>query len=229
MKAALTATTLLVFLGLTGTTQATVLTFDFEGLSGDTMPQDYGDNVSQASVGNYGYGLEGGPTPAINVAYAGSDGNELQFWSTGFNDLDGVIFNPVKGAEGFNINFRADPGFEVVLEFFELGNRSPFDAVLPAIMITNELGAVLYALNNIDVNFSGGDHLNFGFGPDNLVGEELNIFVATGALGGRSDEIGLDNIRFGQREVSAVPVPPAFGLMLAALLGLVSQRRVRSR
>ena len=65
-------------------------------------------------------------------------------------------------------------------------------------------------MSNISVPAGSQPHLDFDF-AGGLFGSELNIIVDTTGMGGNSDNIGLDNIQFGQ---DVVPEPSAYAMLV---------------
>ncbi len=197
--------------------QATVLTFDIDGIGNfDAMPQTYGDNVVAADNGDFHYGTAGGITPNIAVSYADPDGNDITYWSTGFNDLVGVLNNEDDGETGYNVTFSAESGFNASLDSFALGNFSSA-ITLPGITITDGNGNTLFSQLNTLLPASSDSPLLFSF--SGLSAQEINLHIDTTGLGSSSDNVGLDNIQFSQ--VSTVPVPAAAWLFGSGLIGLL--------
>lgn len=202
---------------------ATVLTFDINNAAdGSIISQSYGDNVTAVTMGNFGYGAAGGFTPNVSVSTAGVAGNTLNYWSSGYNDLFQVIENEPDDAEGYSLTFTADAGYNVVLTSLDIGNWG--GAInLPGIRVFDESNTTLFqqtdtplAANNIQ------NHVHIDFST--ITGQTLTIEINTIGLGGSSDNVGLDNIQFGQ--VSAVPVPGAVWLFGSAIFGLLRIKRL---
>ncbi len=211
---------------LCGSASATVLTFDIAGAgNGLLMPQDYGDNVTATTMGNFSYGSAGGFTPNVTVSYASDSGQELRFWSTNYNDLINVVENEVDGDTGYSLTFTADSGFDVVLDSMNMGNWGATITV-PGITVTDGGGSTLFSATNFLLpGSSTPSSLFFDFGG--ISANTLILYIDTTGLGGNSDNVGLDNIQFGQ-SVSAVPVPAAAWLFGSGLIGLVGIARRRS-
>jgi hypothetical protein len=205
---------------------ATVLTFDITGATdGVTMPQGYGDRANSTTDGAFSYGAGGGFTPSVLVDYFSPDAPiDLNFWTTGYSDLTNVVENEPDGEAGYTIRFTADPGFLVRLDSFDLGNFGGA-VTLPGLRVEDGKGNILFSMSNIFVADSTQPHQDYDF-AGGLFGSELNIIVDTTGLGGNSDNIGLDNIQFGQD----VPEPSAYAML--ALGGtmfwfLVARNRAR--
>ena len=199
--------------------QATVLGFDVAGLpSGGVMPQDYGDRVTSSTSGDFTYGTAGGFTPNVEVAYEGDPGgggigSNLSLWINGFSDLVNVLNNEDDGESRFEVRLTADAGFAVLLESFDLGNFGS-ELTIAELRIENGSGAALFTSTNFTLPVSSEPHLDFDFGTG-LVASELLISIDLTGLGGSSDNVGLDNLQFGQVEV---PEPSTILLAVAALL-----------
>ena len=75
----------------------------------------------------------------------------------------------------------------------------------------------------VEGDFSGSRHTAFDFATP-LSANQLQIRIDVANLGaGMQDNIGIDNIRFGQNPPAAVPLAPAlclFGSGLLALIGI---------
>jgi hypothetical protein len=203
---------------------ATVLTFDIDGATEfSTISQNYGDNVTSTTMGNFHYGSAGGFTPNIAVSYsAPAPVTDLYFWDTGYSDLTNVVENEDDGENGFTIRFSAGSGMFVRLDGFDLGNFGGA-VTLPGLSVVDGKGNVLFSQTNIMVPANTQPHLDFDF-ASGLFGAELNIIVDTTGMGGNSDNIGLDNIQF---EESAVPEPSSYAMLLlgAALFSILTTRR----
>ncbi len=205
---------------------ATVLTFDIDGATnGSLMPQNYGDSVTVSTMGGFSYGSAGGFTPNVNVTYEGDSGNDLNFWSTGYNDLFNVVENEPDSHNGYSITFVADTGYQVSLASLDMGNWGGAISV-PELSITDGNGLELFSESNIPLVANGvQSHTSFDFGS--LLANTLILHIDTTGLGGNSDNVGLDNIQFSQ--VATVPVPAAFWLFGSAIAGLISVTRASKR
>src|SRR4051812_40019817 len=90
---------------ITAVSHATVLTFDVaQAGDGSIMPQAYGDRVTATTMGSFSYGAAGGFTPNVVVDYVGSGGQtDLNFWSTGYNDLLNVVEYEPESENGYKL------------------------------------------------------------------------------------------------------------------------------
>jgi hypothetical protein len=218
-------TTILLALAATSLlpASATVLTFDTGLGNGVPMPQTYGDQVTSITSGAFSYGAAGGFTPNIAVEYTSPDTpTDLNFWTTGYSDLVNVLENEPDGENSFTVRFTADSGFLVRLDGFDLGNFGS-QVTLTGFRVEDALGNSLFSVSNLVVPASTQPHLDFDF-AGGLFASQINLIVDTTGLGGNSDNIGLDNIQFGQ---TAVPEPSAAALFLPAALCLLRRKRQR--
>jgi hypothetical protein len=201
--------------------RATELTFQITGAaSGMVMPQAYGDRVTASTMGTFNYGTGGGFTPNVVVDYRGlSTQPDLNYWQTGYNQLQHVVEYEPDGANGYQIILTADPGFTVSLESFDLGNFGA-SVTMPGVRVLGADGSVLFSRTNFSIPASSGPHTDFDFSPV-LTDTRLTIDINTTGLGGNSDNIGLDSIRFSQSEI------PEPGVMMVLPLGLALLRRGR--
>lgn len=201
---------------------ATVLTFDITGVgAGSSMSQFYGDNVTATTMGTFSYGNTGGFTPNVTVSHQGVNGNSLNFWNTGYNDLTNVIENEPEGHNGYFLTFTADTGYKVSLASLDIGNWGAAITV-PRVSIVDESNTTLFSQSSIALVSSDTQshtHLDFS----NIIGQTLTLAVDTTGLGGNSDNVGLDNIQFSQ--VTTVPVPGAAWLFSTALFGLSRKKQ----
>lgn len=199
---------------------ATVLTFDIDGINpSDPVPQAYGDNVNGATMGNFHYGSAHGFTPNITASY----GMNPEFWPTDYSDLSNVIFEATKNTGVLEITLTADPGFLVQLHGFDLGAYAPgstSDPTIDSITIFNGENVPLFMENNVTLSLT--THTSFVFSMP-LAGTSIRIEVDARNLGTHNDNIGIDNISFGQ-----VPEPSTTSLLLvagAAGAGLILRKR----
>ena len=236
---------------------ATVLLFDQARSStgdlvvpttaGDPVPQDYGDNVTGSPMdvpgGQYTYGNEGeGFTPNVTVDYFAGAGTPLSLWDSAYGDLENVLFaNALPGVSGplsLNLRLSAEPGYRVRLYGFDLGGWPNADYLIDAVRIANGGGDVLFVQEDLLVegNFATlPRHTALSFaGP--LTAPQLLIQIDFANLaGGSQDNIGIDNVRFGQladdpqTPPRSVPEPGSLALAAWGLLGLASMTRKSKR
>lgn len=220
-----TSALLLTLAAAVAPASATVLTFDIgSAVSGLNIPQAYGDRVTTAVSGSFSYGTAGGFTPNIVLDYSASSQPNLQMWVAGFSDLTNVIENETDGDNGYTIKLTADAGFLVRLDGFDLGNYGG-QITVPGLRIEDGQGTVLFSRVAFTLAISTQPHQDYDF-PGGLSASELNIFVDTTGLDSASDNVGLDNIAFGQ---TAIPEPSAFAFGVIGFLGLGMRRSRRKR
>ncbi len=241
---------------LAGPAPATILTFDQARTSGTvvptfggaTVPLDYGDAVRGAAMtvpgGQFLYGEAGeGYTPNVDVEMtsgaASPVGAGVSLWETGYGDLDNVLI-----ANNFSdflaLRLVADPGYRVGLFGFDLAGWPNTDYLIDAVRLFGPAGTLLFSLLDVAIegDFAGPRRTSFDF-AEGLFATELLLQIDFGNLaGGRHDNIGLDNLRFGQTnplpptspdpDPQQVSEPGTLALLGATLLaGLLLRRRPR--
>ena len=219
------ATILLFDQGRDAATQTVVVPIS----SGGTLPSDYGDNVTSAAMavpgGVFTYGEGGeGFTPDVSVEIfsdaATPTSPRADLWQTGYGDLVNVVFGEgpgIGGAPGLNVVLRAAPGFVVDLYGFDLGGWNNADYTIAAVEVF--AGAVtLFSETDvlIEGDFNGPRHTSFAFdeplsAPEILLRLDLSNLAAS-----IQDNVGIDNIRFGQTP-PGVPEPGTAVLLLCGL------------
>ena len=218
--------------------RASILTFDqirqggivVPTVSGNDLEDDYGDRITgspmNVSGGQFTYGNGGeGFTPNVVVDFVAGNGTTLSLWQDGYGDLTNVAFgNNV--SVSLNVQLTADPGFVVDLYHFDLAGWVA-DYTIDAVRVLS--GAdTLFSQDNVLVQGAddGGDmHTAFDFAVP-LSAAQLIIQIDHGNLAaGMQDNIGIDNIRFGQNPPAVIPIPAAMWLFGSGLLGLIGIAR----
>ncbi len=237
--------------GFAGAAHATILLFDQVRLSnGDLVPTisgngpetDYGDRVTGSPMaapgGQFTYGDGGeGYTPNITTDFFATSGGVGQ-WTTQYGDLTNVLFGD-NNSMGLNVQFSAEPGFLVQLYSFDLGGFAFTDYTINSVSVFAGSSA-LFSQNNVLVqgDSTGPRHTAFDFATP-LSGSQLLIAIDySNLVGGQQDNIGIDNIRFGQDPPDVLPpqppqppigvAEPSSLLLIAAGVGalLIRRRRV---
>jgi hypothetical protein len=183
--------------------QSTTLPFD--GISNLDLLAGYGDRVTGAVTGAFTYGGTGSYTPNVLLGFGCAEGgfNFQAFpWSGGYNDLINIIYASVAGTAGaggeLQVTLTADPGYRVSVQSFDIGNWGAA-ITLPYVRVTNENGAVVFEELNVALNESASTiERNFVLSPA-PVGRILTVRISLDGLAGSADNVGLDNLTFGQQ------------------------------
>lgn len=210
-----------------GPASATILTFDLPLDDASAIDQSYGDNVSGSPQGGFSYGVGAeGFTPNVTVAYS----DNSRFWGPDFGDLVNVVYT-LDGS--FELTLTAAAGFVVELFEFDLAGWLQADYTINSVSVRDGGGNVLFSQTNAHIEGDGGGprRTHFDFSSDPLSASVLIIAFDSSNLGGNADNIGIDNIRFGQQRASQTPVPEpaALGLLGLGLVGLAVAVRRRRR
>jgi hypothetical protein len=204
---------------------ATVLTFDqirvsgtvVPTISGNAVPQDYGDRVSAGTMavpgGQFTYGNLGeGFTPNIEVGYVTGTGTAIapgvSLWEASYGDLVNVAFGN-QNSGMLSVRLSADAGFEALLYGFDLGGWPNADYTIDAVRVRAQ-GLEIFTQPDVTVegNLVGARRTSFAFATP-LAGNDLLIEIDYGNLAGaQQDNIGIDNIRFGQTPPASLPPDP---------------------
>lgn len=213
---------------------ATVLTFDIDNAKPNNslaMSQAYGDRVTATVQDGATYGVgDEGFTPNVLASYSGGTAGSLIRWTTGYGDLVNVLENEVDGGSVLDVTLTADAGYQVSLFGFDLGGWPQFDYTLPGLQVIDGASNVLFSQANVLVqgNGVGPRHTTFDFGAG-LTGQTLTLRLNLAGLNNNSDNIGLDNVRFGQSggPVAGVPEPTSWALMILGFAGAGAALRRR--
>ncbi len=202
-----------------GMSRATILEFDqirdatgtvISTVSGNAPEDDYGDRVTGTIVhvpgGQYAYGDGGeGYTPNVSVAfYSGSataSNPGVSLWRDKYGDLTNVLIGN-NNSQSLIVSLTADAGFSVELFHFDLAGWPMADYTINGVSVSDGV-STLFSQSNVLVQGTMG-HTAIDFVTP-LSADDLLIKIDFSNLpGSKHDNIGLDNIRFGQN-------PPVFG------------------
>lgn len=200
---------------------ATVLTFNVQGgvSNFENMHQTYGDNVAgspDAFGHSYGVGAEG-YTPNVMVSY-GTPGEDPALWTTGYGDLTNIHFNDADGDTTFTLRFTASVGYLVDLYSFDLASFLSGGQTIQGLTV-RDVGSNTLLHSQGSTFITGTTHNSISF-ANALSANDLELVINLTGLGGVSDDIGIDNIRFGQQlAAAAVPEPSAWAMMIVGFFG----------
>jgi hypothetical protein len=213
---------------------ATVLTFDIAGgiSNFENMPPAYGDNVAATLQGGHSYGVGAeGFTPNVVVSY-GIPGpliiEDPALWTTGYGDLTNIYFQDSDGDTTFTTRFTADAGYLVNLLSFDMASFLTAGQTIQGFTI-RDVGANTVLFTQGSTFITGATHNAFNF--TGVSANSLELVVNLTGLGSRSDDIGLDNIRFSQSLVppGGVPEPSVWALMIGGFFGAGAMLRSRRK
>lgn len=203
----------------------------------------------------YDYGSAGGSTPNVTVEYGPysllSGGPEL--WRYDYGDLTNVLYQGSRGGVGTDYNqldivLTADEGYEVVLYGFDLAGWFHTDYTIRAVVVYDGIPFPFLTPTNwmftdapFAVSGTNGtvpDHSTIDFGDSGLHARRIWLTIDASNLGADSENIGIDNIQFGQvrstNSAGPLPEPPLRGdvpepgtlaLVGGALAALALRRR----
>lgn len=186
---------------------STELIFEPTTQAGVPVDAAYGDRVSATAQDGFLYGAGGGFTPNVTVDYGPWDLSDLRRWTTGYGDLEGVLYDEQDGRGYLEVRFAADAGWRTRLEGFDMAAWRVGGSIR-FVRVWNGAGDILFEQTDVDVPTTG--HLHFAFDPP-LEGRWLTIAFDAGNLGTYSDNIGIDNVRFGQGESPTAVEPESWG------------------
>jgi hypothetical protein len=211
--------------------RATILEFDqtrLQGVvvatfSGAVPQQDYGDRAAGPAQtvpgGTFTYGEAGeGFTPNVVVDYSAA-ANGISLWQDSYGNLTNVLFGD-QGSMSLNVHLVSDPGYAVELYHFDLAGWFKADYTIDSVRVLSG-GSVLFSLGNVLVHgaSSGPGHTSFDFATP-LLGDDLLILIDYSNLAlNQQDNIGIDNIRFGQSPPPHVMSEPPTALLLILAFG----------
>ncbi|MEM7754073.1 MAG: hypothetical protein AAF297_00385 [Planctomycetota bacterium] len=208
----------------TGLASATVLTFDPMPGNGVALNNAYGDRVVSAMQDGFSYGLMFGPTPNIEVSYGSASGGSLLHWGPSYGDLENIVYGPAGGQE-VRVAMSADDGWLVELHGFDVAGWPNADYTINEVRVEVD-GQVAFSESDAFIRGATADgegkvHTSYDFGRA-IVGSEVTIVLDVANIGaGSQDNIGIDNIAFGQ----VVPGPGVIAVLGAA--GFAAGRRRR--
>ena len=206
---------------------ATVLTFDVSGGVSNhaNIAQTYGDNVAAALQAGHSYGVGAeGFTPNVAVDY-GATGEDPALWTTGYGDLTNILFNDADSDTTFTTRFTADSGYLVSLLGFDMASFLSAGQTIQGFTI-RDVGANTVLFSQGSTFISGATHNSFSF--NGVRANTLELVVNLTGLGGVSDDIGLDNVRFSQALATpGIPEPATWAMMILGFgaTGAVIRRR----
>lgn len=208
-------------------TSASILTFeqDLPVSNFENINQLYGDRVILTNdvVNNFQYGVGSeGFTPNVVLTY-GPNAADPALWTTGYGDLSNVLFKDADGVAQLDVTFTPDAGFAVQLYGFDMAAFSSAFSGNPTInfvQVTDGVGNVLFRQDNAVISET--TRTSFDFSASPLTASTLVLSFDSINLGGLSDDIAFDNIRFGQ---VLIPEPTGVAALLAVPALLTRRRR----
>ncbi len=234
--------------------QATVLTFDFGGSNGSSIPSTYGNRVGNPMFPpppGFSYGAGGGITPNVQVFYGAAGslprlGGEVNGMgqpvdpSRQFGDLTNVLYlDRFSLPQGIlTITLVADPGFLVCLDSFQMASTyNPLtggeDLAAKSIQVLNQGGTAVFRLDYDPANPPSTvvpgtlplRHRTFSFNPP-IISPTITIYLdLTQYISTITTKI--DRIGIDNIQFTQLPAPGAAALFVGACAMLGARRRRR--
>ncbi len=200
-----------------GGAQATQLTFAGQGQLGLGFGTGYGDRV--ASFDAAGLGTAGGPTPNVVIDFVPTNsGSPFSVWNGGYGSLVQALGHGSFNVKGY-IEFTPDPGWDVVLENFDLAGWSSGSYPDSRVRVVDTAGAMLFD-SGVFTFPASTTFTSYLSAP---IRSTLPIRLVIDDFG----DLGIDNVIFSQ--VATIPEPGIWALWLAGLgvLGTLARRRAQ--
>lgn len=231
-----------LLLAFASSSHATILGFDqirnangqlVPTISGRDVENDYADRVNALSAnvpgGQFTYGNAGeGFTPNVIADFFAASASPVEpavsLWQDQYGDLTNVLIGD-NNSSTLTVQLTADSGFEVQLHHFDLAGWPSTDYTINAVRVLGKTDT-LFSQNNVLVegNVTGNQHTSFDF-ANPLSAADLSIQIDYSNLpGGQHDNLGIDNIRFGQTPPGVIPLPSAWLLLGTGLAGIALRR-----
>ncbi|MBC8066233.1 MAG: PEP-CTERM sorting domain-containing protein [Chlorobia bacterium] len=190
------------------------------------MNQGYGDAVTATTMGSFTYGVGAeGFTPNVLAAYGN---NDPSLWTTGYGNLANIFYENQDNSGILTLTLTAGAGWNAVLYGFDLGAFSAVfngDPTVQSITVTDGGANTFFSLANGTVSET--TRTSFDFSANPITASTLVITVDARNLGGLNDDIGIDNVRFGQAQ--PVPEPATMAALGLGLLAVVRRRNGKSK
>ena len=151
------------------------------------------------------------PSPTVRKSGCGSDG---------YGDLENVLFG-ANNSISLNVQLTADAGFDVQLYHFDLAGYLRADYTIAGVRVLSG-EQTLFSSDDVLVegNVTGVQHTSFDFATP-LAAPQLLINIDYSNLAGsQQDNIGIDNIRFGQNPPAEIPEPATWLLFVCGLAAM---------
>lgn len=188
----------------------------------NSIPQDLGDRVTAAIDGDFSYGTDHGFTPNVVVDWNTGPAPDLDgfavYWGPDFGDLTGVI-EAESEPNGLQFTLTADAGHLVQLHGFDMAGWPSTNYTINAVRVRDGNDNILFEQLNATILGAGPSHSSFDFAQP-LTAQVIKIEWDSTNLGGNSDNIGMDNIAFGQ----IVPEPASIALITVGTLVALRRR-----
>ena len=181
---------------------ATILTFEPSAFTdGGQLPADYGSRALS--------------TPNVELLWSTSPSQSWCPWPTQYGDLVNNTYGCSSSTGPYTVSFTADPGWNVLVESFDLAGWPNINRVITQIQVGTQF------FNNVSAP---------GTGHNTLTPNEAGASVLLSVVGPDFFNAGMDNLQFSQVpvDVTAVPEPGSLALFGVGLAALKAYRR-RSR
>jgi hypothetical protein len=176
--------------------------------------------------GQFTYGEAGEdftPNIAVDYSVAAFPSGGVSLWEENYGDLINVLFGN-QNSLALLVQFTADDGFDVQLYHFDLAGWANADYTINAVRVLAG-STVLFSESGVLVegNFTGPRRTSFDFSIPLTASRLLIEIDYSNLAGGQQDNIGIDNIRFGQNPpATAPPIPEPSTLLLLGAGGLAA-------
>ncbi len=199
-----------------GGAQATQLTFEGVSSLGPTAGTDYGDRVVTFGTG---LGPAGGPTPNVVLDFVPTNnGSPFSVYSSGYGSLLQALGHGAFNVKGY-VQFTPDPGWDVVLEDFDIAGWSSSSYPDSRIQVVDTAGTVYF--DSGVFTFPATTTLR------SYLTEPIRSTLPLRLIIDDFGDLGIDNVIFSQ--VATIPEPGTWALWLAGVgvLGTLARRRAR--